>query len=151
MAEHAQYDPAWPDEPPPLVRWWSCPIRDSILGACLVPVGLAAAGMGVYAATGRVHLAIFAVLVLVLSLWRFFVPVSFELNVDGVNQWVFRRHRRISWDEIHRYEVCSKGVLLLPHTDYCPMDAFRGLYLPWRNRREEVMAQVHYYLDPRDE
>ena len=123
-------------------------MRDSILSACVVLAGLTAAGMGVHAATGRLHLALFAVLVLTVALWRFFIPVLFELNTDGVNQWVFRRHRRISWNEIRRYEICSKGVLLLPHADSRPMDAFRGLYLPWRNRREEVLAQVHYYLDP---
>ena len=151
MAERAEYSSTWTDEPPPLVRWWSCPVRDSILSACVVLAGLTAAGIGIQAATGRLHLALFAVLALTLALWRFFVPVQFELNADGVNQWVFRRHRRISWNDIHRYEICSNGVLLLPHTDYCPMDAYRGLYLPWRNRREEVMAQVHYYLDPPEE
>jgi hypothetical protein len=151
MIEHAEYGSAWADEPPPLVRWWSCPVRDNILSALVVLAGLTAAGMGVHAATGRLHLALFAVLVLTMALWRFFIPVLFELNTDGVNQWVFRRHRRISWNEIHRYDICSKGVLLLPHTDRCPMDAFRGLYLPWRNRREEVLAQIHYYLDPPEE
>ena len=151
MTEHAEYGSAWADEPPPLVRWWSCPIRDGILGALVVLGGLTAAGIGLHAATGRLHLALFAVLVLTLALWRFFTPVLFELNTDGVNQWVLGRHRRISWNEIHRYEICSKGVLLLRHADCRPIDAFGGLYLPWRNRREEVLAQVHYYLDPPEE
>jgi hypothetical protein len=151
MTERAEYGSAWSDEPPPLVRWWSCPIRESVLGACLVLAGLAAAGVAVDAVTGRVHLALFAVLALSMSLWRFFIPVLFELNTDGVNQWVFRRHRRISWNEIHRYEICRRGVLLLPHADRRPMDAFGGLYLPWCNRREEVLAHVHYYLDPSED
>ena len=131
-----------------MVRWWSCPIRDTIPGAFVVLAGLSAAGIGVHAATGKLHLALFAVLALTLTLWRFFIPVLFELNTDGVNQWVFGRHRRISWNEIRHFELCSRGVLFLPHADCRPMDAFGGLYLPWRNCREEVLAHVHYYLDP---
>ena len=151
MTEPSEYESTWADEPPPLVRWWSWPIRDSIPGAFVVLAGLSAAGTGVHAATGRLHLALFVVLALSVALWRFFIPMLFELNTDGVNQWVFGRHRRISWNEIRHYKICSKGVLLLPREEYCPMDALRGQYLPWRNRREEVLDQIHYYLDPSEE
>ena len=151
MTDRTEYNSSWTDEPPPLVRWWSCPIRDSILSGFVVLAGLTAAGMGVHAATGRLHLALFAVLALTVALWRFFIPVLFEVNTDGVNQWIFGRHRRISWNEIRHYKICSRGVLILRHADWRPVDAFGGLYVPWRNRREEVLAQVHYYLDPSEE
>jgi hypothetical protein len=64
-----------------------------------------------------------------------------------VNRWVFGRYRRIPWQEIRSYRVYSNGVLLLPTADPCPMDAFRGLYVPWGRHQGEVLAQVHYYLD----
>ena len=97
--------------------------------------------------TAETHLALLAVAALSVALWRFFLPTSFELNAEGVSQWLFGRRRRIPWRDIRRYQVCSSGVLLLPRADACPLDAYRGLYLPWAKHRPEVLAHVHYYLD----
>ena len=133
--------------PPPSVQWRSWPLRDSVLAATIVLAALAGAGVGVWSLTGKTHLALLAVAVLAIALWRFFLPVSFELNSEGVSQFVFGRRRRVPWRGIRRYEVCSSGVLLLPHADPCPLDACRGLYLPWGKNRQEVLAQVRYYLE----
>jgi hypothetical protein len=136
-----------PPAPPPPLQWRSWPLRENVPGAILVFGGLVGAGAGVRWVTGQTHLALLAVAVLALALWRFFMPTLYELNIGGVNQWLFGRHRRIPWREIRHYEVQSSGVLLLPRAEPCPMDAFRGLYLPWGKRRDEVLAQVRYYLD----
>jgi len=141
------YDSSWPREPPPAVRWRSWPLRENVLGGLGVVVALSAAWLGIHWITEQTHLALLAAVVLAVALWRFFLPTWFELNADGVSQWLFGRCRRIPWRAIRRYEVCSAGVLLLPHADRCPMDPLRGLYLPWGSRRDEVLAQVQYYLD----
>jgi len=133
--------------PPPSVQWRSWPLRDGVLGATVVVGALAGAGVSVWSLTAKVHLALLAAAVLAIALWRFFLPVWFELNSEGVSQFVFGRRRRVPWRGIRRYEVCASGVLLLPHADPCPLDACRGLYLPWGENRQEVLAQVRYYLD----
>ncbi len=114
----------------------------AVLGALVV------AGFVVYGVTGRIHLALFASIVLTASMWRYFVPVTYELNTDGIHQWTPGRHRRIPWNEIRRYDADPAGVMLLPYPEACPIDAFRGLYLSWGDRGEEVMDQVRYYLEP---
>ena len=91
-----------------------------------------------------------ALVALATALWRFFLPVVFQLSEEGVDQWLFGRRRRIPWQAIRRYEVCSAGVLLLPHEDRPVMAAFRGLYLPWSTHRDEVLVHVHHYLDRPD-
>lgn len=133
--------------PPPSVQWRSWPLRDSVWGATGVVGSLAGAGVGVWSLTAKTHLALLAVAVLAIALWRFFLPVWFELNSEGVSQFVFGRRRRVPWKGVRHYEVCPSGVLLLPHADPCPLDACRGLYLPWGKNRQEVLAQVRYYLD----
>ena len=138
--------PGSADEPPPLVRWWSWPLHERLLTGMVVVAGILTSGVGVWWLTGKTHLGLLAAGALAVALWRFLVPVLFELSADGVNQWVFGRHRRIPWNEIRRFEIGSTGVLLLPHEDRCPMDSFRGLYLPWGRRRREVLAQIRYYL-----
>lgn len=135
------------DGPPPTLTWRCWPAREHAVGTLIVLAGLAAAGAGVRLLTGQTHLALFAVGVLGLALWRFFLPVAFELNPEGVDQWLLGRHRRVHWTAVRRYEVCSAGVLLLPFADRSAMDAFRGLYLPWGDHREAVLFQVRYYLD----
>jgi hypothetical protein len=142
-----EFDFAESQAPPPSLQWRSWPLRESLPAAFFVPVGLLAAGGAVRWVTGQTHLALVAVAALAIALWRFFLPVSFELNSEGVSQWVFGRRRRIAWREIRRYEVCSSGVLLLPRPDACPLDACRGLHLPWGKHRADVLAHIHYYLD----
>jgi hypothetical protein len=117
------------------------------LAAVLLGIGLVSAGFLVYWTTGQVHLAAIAVVPLSVALWRFFLPVQYELNDDGVQQSVLGRHRGVPWDCVHRYEICRTGVLLLPFSDYCRMDVLRGLYLPWGGHRGEILSRIHYYLD----
>lgn len=148
MSGFIQLDSSEADEPPPSVQWQSWPMRDSLPAGAMVVGGLMAAGASVGLLTAEVHLALLAVGVIAIALWRFFIPASFELNTDGVSQWLFGRRRRIPWKEIRRYEVCSSGVLLLPRADRCPIDSYRGLYLPWGQHRGEVLAQVRYHLGP---
>jgi hypothetical protein len=96
--------------------------------------------------TGRSYLGAFALTALALSLWRFFLPVLFELNAGGVHQRILGRRRHVPWKSIHRCEIFADGVLLLPMADRCALDALRGLYLPWGGHRDEVLANVRYYL-----
>lgn len=102
--------------------------------------------MGVAGLTGRIYLAVMAGAALAISLWRFFAPVTFELNADGVCQWALGRNWQIPWRAVHRYEVFADGVLLLPLADRCAIDALRGLYVPCNGHRDEVLANLTYYL-----
>jgi len=136
------------DEPPPLVRWRSWPIADKPLQAIFLMAGLIAVGMVAYRTTNRMHLAVLAAAVLAAALWRFFLPVMYEVNADGVNRWLFGRHRRIPWGEVRHYEVSSTGVLLLPCQRRSAIDVVRGEFVPWGSHRDEVLAQIRYHLEP---
>jgi hypothetical protein len=139
--------PLWAHAPPSSLRWDSWPAGENALAGFVVAVSLAAVGLLVHRITAQVHLAALSVGAVSLALWRFFLPIRYELNQDGVQQWILGGRRGIPWDSIRRYEVCRTGVLLLPFHDDCTMDAFRGLYLPWGNRRDEVLARIRYYVD----
>ena len=134
------------DHPPAAIRWRSWPLRDDVKRTSLAVGGLMAAVGGIWLLTGRILLALAALAALVLSLWRFFLPVAFELNDKGVDQRFLGRLRHISWHAIGRYEVCSAGVLVLPNRDRSVMAPFRGLYLPFGSHREEILACFRRYL-----
>ena len=96
--------------------------------------------------TGSVGLTSGAVLLLALAVWRFWVPVEYELGARGILQEVLGRQQRIPWRAIGRFTVCRDGVFLA--RDDGPLEAFRGLYLPWGAHREDVLALVNHYLVP---
>ena len=134
--------------PPPAIRWRSWPLREDWTKAAMVLAGIAGTSVLVHSMGVAPHMTFLAMTALAVALWRFFIPVAFELSADGVDQHILGRRRRLPWQAIRRYEKSTTGVLLLPHADRCPMDVFRGLYLPWADRRDEVLAQVEFYLGP---
>jgi hypothetical protein len=85
---------------------------------------------------------------LAVTLWRTWLPVTFEIGLSGIKQTVLGRSRRISWSAIRSYEIQPNGVLLSPDAQLVPLSALRGLYLPWQGQREKVLAHVEYFLEP---
>lgn len=135
------------EQPPPApIRWQSWPARNSALRTSLVVIGLLATALVIYGLCGQMYLAVLALAALVVALRRFFVPVVFELGEEGVHQWLFGRQRRIAWQAIGGYEVCSAGVLLWPEKDPSALAPFHGLYVPWTSHRDEVLAHVRHRL-----
>ena len=134
------------EQRPPAVRWRVWPLWDNPFRGAAVLAALAMAGFVAEWATGRPYLGLVVAAVLMASIWKFFVPVSFDLDQNGVSRQFFGRRYRIPWRSIHRLEIHPTGVLFMPHEDACPMDVFQGLFLPWDDCREEVLAQVEFYL-----
>lgn len=139
--------PALPPEPPPPVRWRSWPLRDDVLRAVLLVIGLLLVAGGLAWLSGAAYLGALAMAALLVALWRFFLPVVFELSGEGVSQRLFGRPRLIPWRAVRRYEVRRAGVLLLPDENRSPLAPLRGLYLPWTTHRDEVLAHVGHYLE----
>lgn len=133
--------------PPEALRWRCWPLCESSVRAFWALFCLSGVGLLAYWLTGQVYLALLALAALMASLWRFFLPVVFELNEKGIHQRILGRHRCIPWHAIRRYEVCAAGLLLLPDDDPSLIAYFGGIYLPWAGYRDEVLAVVAYYLN----
>lgn len=146
MSEPSEPHPPIPPQPPPPIRWRSWPIREAGARGALVVIGLLVAAAAIGWLSGRVYWGLLGLVALGIALWRFFLPVVFELSEAGVDRRLFRWWRRIPWHAIERYEVCRAGVLLLPHGARSIMAPLRGLYLPWSARRDEVLAHMRHYL-----
>ncbi len=147
MADLSEQPPTTQSEPPPPIRWRSWPVRDDALQGLAVVTGLLLVAAVVGGVSGKVYLGLLALAALVVALWRFFLPVRFGLDGEGISQRIFGRQRRIPWEAIRHHEVRWAGVLLLPREDRSAMAPFRGLYVPWTAHRDEVLAHVDYYLD----
>ncbi len=138
-------------DPPPSVSWRVWPLFNQPLRGAGIMTATALAGLIIYWATGRPQLGLLVTVALLASIWRFFLPSSFELNRYGLNQQRFGQQRRVPWKSIRRHERCQTGVLLLPHTDDCPLDRLRGLFLPWADNRTEVLTHIDFHLGGRND
>ena len=136
--------------PPPPLRWRSWPIEEGGRNAWLLSAMLLAMTSLVGWMTTSAIWALVAAGLMGLAGWRYFVPVHFEINHQGIFQEALGQRWRIAWRSIGAVEVCRDG-LLLTRGDIC-CAAARGLYLPWSQHRGEVLALVSYHLQQiRDE
>lgn len=142
----------WSEQPPPVLRWRIWPAVDRWYYGLAALLAWLVATYTIWDITDRWYLALPAGAVLFVAAWRFFLPVYYELNRDGVTHSVFGWRRCIPWNEIRRYEADRQGVWLSPFSDACPWDVFQGHYLPWGERGDEVLERIHYYLqhDPEE-
>lgn len=129
---------------PPPVAWRSWPMAEGGAPVWLFLAASAVVGGATAAVTGNSGWAAAAVVLIGVAAWRLFVPVVFEVSALGVTEQVLSRRRRIPWSMIERVEIGREGVYL--GLESAPLAALRGLYVPWGAHRDEVLAQVAYYL-----
>jgi len=122
------------------------PLRDRPLGASL---GLTlAAGLTWLAvwATGNVPVGAAIGVLLLLPLWRTWLPVHYQVGSGGIVQSVAGWRRRIPWTAIRRYEPRDEGVLLFADATAVGLSSLRGLFLHCGAKREAVIAQLEHHL-----
>jgi hypothetical protein len=129
------------------VRSWPLLEGDAGAWAALTATALLFVGAG-YASQSVATGALVALIVL-MGLWRLWLPVEFEISAAGVTQHVFGRSRRIPWSEIGRVERRPRGLLLLRDVTHSPLSPLRGLYLPYQQQKAEVLSIFEFYLDGR--
>jgi hypothetical protein len=163
MTAQASLSPRPPlREPPRPLQWRSWPIRDelpwpwranplwppSIKGiAAAVPYAMLAvtAAMIGYS-TRNLAFTASAVAIVLLCLWRWYIPVRFEVNSQGITTTILGQRRRIPWSAIGHYEIQRHGVFLLPNRRLL-LERLRGMYIPF-DPEERLPELVKYYLDP---
>jgi hypothetical protein len=126
------------------VRFWG--LRDEPLGTWLRVIigGGASAVAGNF--LGHEGWGWGTMALILVTLWRNLLPLRFEIGPHGITQAVLGRRTRILWTSILNYQVLSRGVVLLPDANVTPLSPLRGMYLPWVNQKEQVLANIEYYL-----
>ena len=125
--------------------WCSWPLRDDRVRAATVIFGLLLTAVLVGFLSGRAFLGILAAGAIVLSMWRFFLPVAFEADHRGLSQRLLGRRRYIPWKAVKRHQICTAGVLLLSQRDDDRMAPLRGLYVPCDQNRQQLLDLLENY------
>ena len=88
-------------------------------------------------------------IVLVLALWRLWIPVTYQLGRDAVVETAWRRWRHIDWLAVTHVQVHPRGVLLVADRTSTPLATVGGIFIPWKNSRAEVLDVIEHYAPSR--
>ena len=125
--------------------WILCEQKGMSIFLLLVATALSA---GLWHSTASPLLGITVFGVFLLTFWQTFVPMSFEINSDGIVHGTFGRKRFIAWEDIQSYRVQPTGILMFPHTNHYLLESFRGFFLPVpKELREDVQYRFTFFVD----
>ena len=128
------------------LAWRVHPARERPVAACAALVVIAA--MAWLSADLMEHAGwgVFAAVVLLVALQRFFVPSEYCVDAEGVTvrlPWTTQRYR---WEAVRRFVHGERGGFLSSRSRPSALDAFRGMPLLFGRRREEVIACIRRHL-----
>jgi hypothetical protein len=129
-------------------RWTSWPIRETGRRAWGLPVAiLLLAALAGWISDSWIWALSTAVL-MGISVWRYFVPVRFEIQPRGLVWSFWGTGRRLSWLAVRRYELDDRNALLLTTSNPAPLDYLRAARIPLTQHREQIVSLLAHYLGP---
>ncbi len=129
------------------LAWRAWPLRQRpVLGAVAALFGLGTV-WGVWSWTASAFLALFAVVVLAISLGPFFVPTRYRLTPEGLEvvRWLRARHR--SWGEFRSVHRAGEAIVLSPAAVARRWWPVREETLFLNGNDDEVRAYVEEMVD----
>ena len=133
-------------EVPAVLSWRSWPLVDHARWSWLVPLGVLAVGALAVTLSGSWLMGMFAVVVVTLSMWQFWLPVTFEIDSQGLRRWALGRPRLVPWAAVRAYQPRATGIVLFQRPDPLPIDALRAIFVPYADDEDETLCAVRQYL-----
>ena len=99
----------------------------------------------VYWNVGSILLTFIAVIVLFGSLTSYWLPSNYTIDKDGVRLQRWYYQRQLEWSRIRSVVDEREGLFLSPFPIKARLENFRGLYMPYRDNRDELLDLVRHY------
>lgn len=128
------------------IRWRSWPLVDYAGWSWAAIAGIVLVGVFVLWMGGSWFLTLLIMAALVVVLWQFLVPVSFELTPLGLRRYALGRVRLVPWQAIRAYQLRSTGIILFQHPTPTKIDVLNGLFVPYPADEDEMVVAVRMYL-----
>jgi hypothetical protein len=127
---------------------WNWPLVDGGWRAAPVVVGTAALATYAGRVADSLAMGLITAGVLVLSTWRFWLPVRYHVRSRGIVENCLGRRRLIPWQAIRHCHLRKRGVVLRfrKPDQWIDVDGIR--YLEGRNQRGQLAECIHYYRQP---
>ena len=122
------------------LTWVSHPAADDPFYKPLALISLiVAVSIGASLAFDHASFGILALLVLAISMARYFLPTTYHLSQQGLTMRLLGMKRRRDWGEFRNFYPHAVGVHLSPFARPSRLDPFRGQFLRFRGNRDEVL------------
>jgi len=133
-------------ETPTVLRWRRWPLADHPRWSWIVPLGVTAiGGLAIYL-SGSWLMGLLAAVVVALSLWQFWLAVTFQVDAHGLQRRVLGRTRVVPWSAVRAYQPRTTGIVLFQRPDPMPIDALRSIFLPYADDKDETLSAVRQHL-----
>ena len=128
------------------IKWTVFPMKEHLGKAILFWVVLVFTVWAVSWNLQNVLMTLVATLVLLGALTSFYLPTTYSANADGVSWKRLTGGKKLEWTRVRSVVDEREGLFLSPYPVKSRMENFRGIYLPYRRNREELLAVVKYYV-----
>lgn len=122
--------------------WRAHPARERLGSAIAVSFVILGIILAIYYSFESITWSVISLIVLVLSLNRFFFPSQFKVDNNGITAKYFFSRQRYDWKDIRRYLSDRYGVYLSTRRQSSRFDSFRGMNILFGQNREEVLKQI---------
>ena len=100
----------------------------------------------VYHSFDSVGFALLTFIVFSLSLARYYFPTHYRMSEKGVTIKTPTQTISKTWSEYRSFYPDKNGVLLSPFAEPSRLENFRGIYLMYGGKREQIIAYINKYI-----
>ena len=127
---------------------WSChPLKKRPLVSVAVTLFVIFAVFYVYYSFDSVGFALLTFIVFSLSLARYYFPTHYRLSEKGVTIKTPTQTISKAWSEYRSFYPDKNGVLLSPFAEPSRLENFRGIYLMYGGKREDIISYIKKYIN----
>lgn len=128
------------------LSWRVHPARERVKATLFATVVILTIAVAIYVSFRSVGWSLIALLVLVMSLNRFFFPSRFTIDHEGITACYPLRRQRCAWENVRRFLHDRNGGYLSTRHGSSRLDAFRGMHVLFGNRQEAVIREIRHYV-----
>ena len=132
---------------PTALSWKAHPLIDEPRAKSAVLCALIA-GLAIGAAFSFDGLAygLITLVVLALSLSRYFLPTRYALDKSGLEIAHLGRNQHRTWAQVQRVDIHKDGIFLSPFVRTSRLDSFRGCFLRFDTEQDPIIHFVQAHV-----
>lgn len=131
----------------PILTWKVHLLREQPAKLLLVIPAAALSLVASYVLFGTFTFGLIALFLILTSLAEYLFPIRFEIDSQGASARTLTARTRIEWSRVKKYYLDDRGIKLSPLSRQTRLEAYRGVYLVFGDRREEIIEAVKEIRD----
>lgn len=126
---------------------WSChPVKRRPLFSLAITLFVLFVIAMVYSTTESAFLGLLALVIMFVSLAKFYLPTHYRLSDKGVTVKTTTQTLSKHWSEYRSFYLDKNGILLSPFSEPSRLENFRGLFIMFNDNKDEVTEFVKSHI-----